>query len=64
VNNDYLASYLALGDNFAVNAKGVDFFILMCTNTFCRNLKSVDGQQFNVGDTVVASRYYQKWGQS
>jgi hypothetical protein len=22
------------------------------------------GQQFSVGDTIVASRYYQKWGQS
>ncbi len=28
-NNDYLI----LGDNFAVNVEGVDFYILMCTET-------------------------------
>jgi hypothetical protein len=70
VNSDQLASCLALGDNFAMNAKegnseGVDFYILMCTKpmyTLFASYKCPWGYQFNACDVVVARRYYQKWG--
>ncbi len=44
-NNDYLASYLVLGDNFAMNAKWVDFYIRCVPKqcTLCRNPTSVHG---------------------
>jgi hypothetical protein len=67
VNSDYFASYLAFGDNFAMNVEGVDFYILMCTKTMYilqKPYKCAWGQQFNVSDIVVTHRYYQKWGQS
>jgi hypothetical protein len=62
-----LASCLALGDNFVVNAEegnseGVDFYILMCIKpmyTLSFSYKCPWGQQFNAGDIVVARKYYQ-----
>lgn len=71
-NSDYLASCLALGDNFAMNAqeenaKGVDFYFLICTKTMYtmeKPYKCARVQQFSANGTIVTSRYYQKWGQS
>lgn len=71
MNNDYLASCLALGDNFAMNVEeknteGVNFNILMYTKTIYILQKpynmSAWGQKFNASDTIVTNRYYQKWG--
>jgi hypothetical protein len=69
VNNDYLASCLTLGDNFAMNVeeentKGMNFNILMCTKTIYILQKpcnmSAWGQKISASDTIVANRYYQK----
>jgi hypothetical protein len=54
-----------LGDNFAVNSKGVDYYILMCTKmafTFKQPFKCPWVQEFNVGDMAMARKYYQRWG--
>jgi hypothetical protein len=61
MNSDYLASYFALGDNFAMNAEGVDFYILICTKTMYilqKPYKCAWGQQFNACDIVIVGRYY------
>jgi hypothetical protein len=72
VDGDYLAACLQLGDNFAVNAEegndeDVDFYIVLCTKalfTATKSFKCKWGETFNVGDKVVAGKYYQKWGRS
>jgi hypothetical protein len=48
-------------------SKMVDFYILMCIKTafiFKQTFKCPWGHEFNVGDMVVARKYYQRWGNS
>ncbi len=60
MNKDYLVFCVTLGDNFAMNVEGVDFYILMCTKIMyiLQPYKCAWGQQFSGGDIVVAGRYY------
>jgi hypothetical protein len=68
-DGDHLTSCMSLGDNFAMNAEkgnkeGQDFYILLCIKiifTINTPFKCPWGQEFCVGDMVVASKYYYNW---
>ena len=69
-NREYFASITELGDNFAIvaapdNEENVDFYLLVCTKQVytCREPFSCPwGESFELGDSVIQGRYYQKYG--
>ena len=71
-NADDLAATLDSGDNFAVtapanNVEGVEFYIICCirgVHTVRKAFSCEWGTDFEIGDTVVSGKYYQKWGQA
>jgi hypothetical protein len=66
VDGDHLAFCISMGDNFAINFEDkneerMDFYVLVCMKdafNFHKPFKCPWGQEFNVGDMAVASKYY------
>jgi hypothetical protein len=73
-DDNYIASQLQVGDNFAVpaelgNTEGVDFYVVQCTRTMHiveeTSRRDVwDGKVVERGDKIVEGLYYQRKGLS
>jgi hypothetical protein len=71
LDGDELVISLEVGNNFVVNAKegnseGQEFLVVCCTKPLHKltsPLKCKWGTEYDVGDKVVAGKYYKKMGE-